>query len=172
VCSSDLKIRLEGEEISGNFLGKVVNVEGGRTEWETMDAVVQSVEENVDTGEVAIILGPAKHLGPDDLSELTKSNRNRFSSRNFHSRSTAEAGGNAYVEQGKYGRVENTSYGPGKLSKLSFGDPENSDRKIFIDTGELTADVTVRLRQEDVSDAGVLKKRYTLSSEPFVPTAH
>jgi hypothetical protein len=89
------KIKILGKEISGTFLGKVINVEGGRGEWQAMNAVVQSVEEIVDKGETTIILGPAKHLGPDDLSELTKSNRNRFSSRNFYARNTAEAGGNA-----------------------------------------------------------------------------
>ncbi|MDR1906823.1 MAG: hypothetical protein LBQ03_01205 [Puniceicoccales bacterium] len=163
------KIRQVCREISGSFLGKIINITGGRMEWESMGAVVQTVEERLDTGEITIILGPAKHLGPDDLSELTKSNRNRISSRNFYARSTAEAGGNAYVEQGKYGRIENTSYGPGKMSKLSFCDPSNADRKIFIDTGELDVDTIVCLRQEDVSDSGTLKKRYTLSSEPFVP---
>jgi hypothetical protein len=163
------KIRLIHKEIFGTFLGKVINIAGGREEWETMNAVVQTVEEHLDAGETTILLGPPKHLGPDDLSELTKSNRYRFSSRNFHSRSTAEAGGNSYVEQGKYGRVENTSYGPGKMGKLSFSDPTNADRKISIDIGELDVDATVCLRQEDVADSGVLKKRYTLSSEPFTP---
>jgi hypothetical protein len=163
------KIRLVNGEISGTFLGKVINIADGREEWETMNAVVQTVEEYLDEGETMILLGPPKHLGPDDLSELTKSNRYRFSSRNFHSRSTAEAGGNSYVEQGKYGRVENTSYGPGKMSKLSFSNPTNTDRKISIDIGELDVDATVCLRKEDVADSGVLKKRYTLSSEPFVP---
>ncbi|MDR2812397.1 MAG: hypothetical protein LBB05_01215 [Puniceicoccales bacterium] len=163
------KIRLVRQEISGTFLGKIIHMEDGREEWKTMNAVAQTVEEHLDTGEITILLGPPKHLGPDDLSELTKSNRYRFSSRNFHSRHTAEAGGNAYVEQGKYGRIENTSYGPGKMSKLSFSNPANTNRKIFIDTSELDVDVTVCLRQEDVADSGTLKKRYTLSSEPFVP---
>jgi hypothetical protein len=57
------------------------------------------------------------------------------------------------------------------LSKLSFCDQANSDRKIFIDTSELDVDATVRLRQEDVSDSGMLKKRYSLASEPFVVTS-
>ncbi|MDR2200996.1 MAG: hypothetical protein LBN94_02730 [Puniceicoccales bacterium] len=162
-------IKVIQREIEDTFLGKVINLTGGRLEWETMNAVVQSVEENLDRGETHIILGPAKHLGPDDLSELTKSNRNRFSSRNFHSRSSGEARGSSYVEQGKYGRVENASYGPGKMSKLSFQDQSNANRKIFIDVSELDVDATVRLRLEDVSDSGVLKKRYTLSSGPFVP---
>ncbi|MDR3317754.1 MAG: hypothetical protein LBS71_03040 [Puniceicoccales bacterium] len=155
-------------EIDGTFLGRTINLRGGRPEWITMNAIVQSVEENLDKGAIRIILGPAKHLGPNDLSELTKSNRNRVSSRNFYARNTGEAGGNAYVEQGKYGRVENTSYGSGKLSKLSFCNPINTDRKIYIDTSELDSDVTVCLRQEDVSDSGMLRKRYTLASEPFV----
>ena len=118
-----------------------------------------------------ITVGPAKHLGPDDLSELTKSNRKRIRSRSFHSRSTGEANGNAYVEQGRHGHVENTAYGPGSWSKLAFYNAQNAERKILIDTDELNVDVTVRLRAEDVSDSGVLKKRYTLSSEPFVETA-
>ncbi|MDR1366833.1 MAG: hypothetical protein LBJ13_02925 [Puniceicoccales bacterium] len=162
------KIRQIHREISGIFLGKTINITGGRREWESMDAVVQTVEEHLDTGETTIFLGPAKHLGPDDLSELTKSNRHRFSSRNFYSRTTAEAGGNSYVEQGKYGRVESTSFGPGKMSKLSFYDPANTDRKISIDIGELDVDTIVCLRLEDVSDSGALRKRYTLSSDPFV----
>jgi hypothetical protein len=156
------------EEISGNFLGKVINVAGGRSEWEAMNAVVQTVEEHLDTGQTTMILGPAKHLGPDDLSELTKSNRRRIASRNFHARHTAEASGNGYVDQGKYGPLENTSYGSEKFSKLAFSDPAHSDRKIFIDVAALAVDATVCLRQEDVADSGVLKRRYTLSSEPFV----
>jgi hypothetical protein len=154
-------------EVSGEFLGKSINITGGRPEWKTMRAVVQSVEEHLDNGETQMILGPAKHLGPDDLSVLTKSNRHRISSRNFHARNTAEANGNAYVEQAKYGRIESTSYGPGKLGKLSFYNPLNTERKILIDAHELNTNVTVRLRQEDVSDSGTLRKRYTLSSEPF-----
>ncbi|MDR0590797.1 MAG: hypothetical protein LBG09_03035 [Puniceicoccales bacterium] len=154
-------------EVGGDFLGKAINVTGGRLEWESMGAVVQSVEEHLDTGKAVIILGPAKHLGPDDLSELTKSNRYRVASRNFHARRTAEASGNAYVEQGKYGPVENTSYGSERFSKLAFYAPDNDARKIFIDVNELGVDATVCLRLEDVADGGVLKQRYTLASEPF-----
>ncbi|MDR2806586.1 MAG: hypothetical protein LBB11_00290 [Puniceicoccales bacterium] len=158
------------QELEGTFLGKVLNIVDGREEWASMNALIQSVEENLDRGEINIIVGPAKHLGPDDLSELTKSNRHRFSSRNFYARSTAEAGGNAYVEQGKYSPLENTAYGPGKLGKLSFGDPNSENRKILIDIGDLAVEeATVCLRLEDVSDSGVLKKRYSLASEPFLP---
>ncbi|MDR1303531.1 MAG: hypothetical protein LBJ81_02835 [Puniceicoccales bacterium] len=155
-------------EVGGDFLGRAINVTGGRLEWESMDAVVQSVEEHLETGKTVIILGPAKHLGPDDLSELTKSNRHRVASRNFHARRTAEASGNGYVEQGKYGPMENTSYGSEKFSKLAFYAPDNEARKIFIDVGALDVDATVCLRREDVADGGVLKQRYALASEPFV----
>jgi hypothetical protein len=55
------------------------------------------------------------------------------------------------------------------MRKLSFCGPVNADRKNFIDRGELDADAIVCLRQEDVSDSGILKKRYTLSRERFVP---
>lgn len=157
----------EQPEVTGSFLGKVINLIGGRSEWETMQAVIQSVEEILDTGKTTLTLGPAKHLGPDDLSELTKSNRWRFSTRNASSRHTAVASGSAYVEQGKFSQVENSSYGPGRYSKLTFYDPNNEGRKISIDTSALEKAYTVQFREEDVSDSGVLKKRYSLASEPF-----
>lgn len=151
-----------------SFLGKVINLTQGRPEWTTMQAVVQSVIDVVDTGTTTIVLGPAKHLGPDDLSELTKSNRRRTQSRHFLTRMTGEASSSACVEQGRFGRVENSAYGPGGWQKMTFSDLENAERKIILDASELLQDVVVRLREEDVSDAGILKKRYSLASDPFV----
>ncbi|MDE6576475.1 MAG: hypothetical protein K2L24_03740 [Opitutales bacterium] len=164
------QIVLTQPEVGGDFLGKTINLTHGRTEWESMNAVVQSVAELVDSGTMTIMLGPAKHLGPDDLSELTKSNRRRTRSRNFHTRSTGEASGSACVEQGRFGHAENSAYGPGCWQKMTFSDIENVERKIIIDASELEKDVVVRLREEDVSDSGVLKKRYSLASNPFVAT--
>jgi hypothetical protein len=134
-----------------------------------MNAVVQEVREDLDAGETQVIFGPAKHLGADDLSELTRTNRTRFSSRNFAIRSTAEAEGNGFVEQGKFSRIENSSYGPGKYKKITFQDPENLNRTIVIDVSSLPTNLLVKLREENVSDSGVFKSRYSIASEPFVP---
>lgn len=155
------------KEIDGDFLGYKFNISQGKEAWSTMGAVVQSVGENLDYGEITVTFGPAKHLGPDDLAELTKSSRRRIESRNHHSRKTAEAQGNSYVEQGTLSCLENSVTGPGMFKKMTFGDPDYQSRKVYIDTGEIQRDVTVKFREEYVSDSGVLKKRYSLASEPF-----
>jgi hypothetical protein len=162
-------IRFTEKELSLNFMGKKLNLFGGQQAWSTMDAIVQEVRENLDSGETMVIFGPAKHLGVDDLSELTRTNRLRFSSRNFGVRSTAEAEGSGFVEQGKFSRIENSAYGPGKYKKITFQDPENSDKSIVIDVSELPTNLLVKLREENVSDSGVFKKRYSIASEPFLP---
>jgi hypothetical protein len=87
-----------------------------------MNAVIQSLVEDLDAGEILLIFGPAKHLGDDDLSDLIRTNRTRFSSRNFGIQLTDEAQGCVFVEQRKFSRIENSSYGRDKyknsLSKI------------------------------------------------------
>lgn len=57
--------------------GDVVSLDGGPTAWETMGALVQQTEFHIDHGRTVVTVGPAKHLGPDDLVELYRSNRTR-----------------------------------------------------------------------------------------------
>jgi hypothetical protein len=102
------------------------------------------------------------------LAELTRSGRLLFESRNYGERTTAEASGNGVVEQGIYARVDNTSFGPGKYKMIKFVDPSNENRSIQIDTSDIeVATATVKLREEDVCESGVLKKRFSLASEPY-----
>lgn len=169
VLQFDGFIRFSEKELSLAFMGKKLNLSGGQSVWNTMDAVVQEVNEDLDAGETRVVFGPARHLGADDLSELTRTNRTRFSSRNFGIRSTAEAEGSGFVEQGKFSRIENSSYGPGKYKKITFQDPEDSGKSMVLDVSTLPTDLLVKLREEDVSDSGVFKKRYSVASEPFVP---
>lgn len=53
-------------------LGDVVNWTGGLTEWETMDAQVQSITRNIDTGTTEITLGVAAHLSLSEFMELSR----------------------------------------------------------------------------------------------------
>ncbi|MDR2776486.1 MAG: hypothetical protein LBB17_00350 [Puniceicoccales bacterium] len=156
------------EEISQDFFGKMLNIIGGQPSWETMNAVVQEVVEDLDSGKIFIKFGPAKHLGAADLAELTRSGRLLFESKNHSERITAEVSSDGTVEQGIYARVDNTSFGPGKYKMIKFADPNNSGRSIQIDTADIAVSaVTVKLREEDVCESGVLKKRYSLASEPY-----
>jgi hypothetical protein len=156
------------EEISQDFFGKTLNITGGQPAWGTMNAVVQEVVEHLDSGKIFIKFGPAKHLGAADLAELTRSGRLLFESKNYSERLTAEVSSNGTVEQGIYARVDNTSFGPGKYKMIKFADPNNPGKSIQIDTADIAASaVAVKFREEDICESGVLKKRYSLASEPY-----
>lgn len=65
------------EECPGDIgPANVLNLSDGRTEWATMNAQVQRVEEFLDEGRTEITIGPAKHLGGADLLELWRAVRN------------------------------------------------------------------------------------------------
>lgn len=161
-------ITLVDREVDTNFSQFLLNFSNGRDEWKDMNAVVQEVVQHLDTGETYIKFGPSKHLGAADLTELTRSGRLLFESRNYADRVSAEASGNGLIDQGIHCKVENTSSGDGKYNMLKFVDPENSKSVIKIDVRDLTKSLSVILREEDVCDAGILKKRFSLASEPFI----
>lgn len=54
------------------YHGKKLNITGGRAEWATMNAVIQSVSWDVASGATTISFGPPDHLGPQDLIELQR----------------------------------------------------------------------------------------------------
>ena len=59
-------------------IGMVVNlVCAARPEWAAIRALVQSVDVDIANGRTRITVGPPKHLGPDDLKDLYRTNRNR-----------------------------------------------------------------------------------------------
>jgi hypothetical protein len=60
---------------SGVRPGKVLNLAGGRAAWATMNAVVQSVTEELQNGVTAIEFGPPEHLGPQDFVSMLMFNR-------------------------------------------------------------------------------------------------
>lgn len=72
-------LTLKEEEVSGVVgMGNVLNVTGGRPEWAGMNALVQSVTEDIENGETRIEVGPPEQLGPQDLVELLKVGRRRM----------------------------------------------------------------------------------------------
>jgi len=161
-------ITLVGSEIGIKYEQFLLNFGSGRVGWGSINAVVQEVLDNLDTGKIYIKFGPAKHLGAADLTELTRSGRELYESRNYGERGTAEATGNGMIDQGVYSRVENTSSGDCKYNMLKFVDRDNANYTIKIDIGDLPQPLTVLLREEDVCESGVLKKRFSLASEPFL----
>ena len=168
VLHYDGYITLVNREIDTDILKFVLNFSGGRNDWESMQAIVQEIEQHLDTGETYIKFGPSKHLGAADLAELTRSGRVLIESRSYSDRISAEASGNGLIDQGIYCKLENTSSGGGKYGMIKFVDPDNPEISVKIDTSDIDRSLTVMFREEDVCESGVLKKRYSLASEPFV----
>jgi len=72
-------VKLIEQECAGFLLvGSVLNLLGGRPEWTTMNAMIQTVTEEVDTGATKITFGPPEQLGPSQIVELLRFNRGRF----------------------------------------------------------------------------------------------
>ena len=49
--------------------GSLLNISGGNAAWTTMDALVQTVEQDLQNGRTVAGLGPPEHLAPQDLLE-------------------------------------------------------------------------------------------------------
>lgn len=104
-------ITLVERELSGKVaVGDRLNLLGLRPEWETMNATVQEVDENVGTGETTVRFGPPQHLGPRDLVELLRVGRFRYTSSAGAARATGSApsgslamGGPAPIQNGEGG---------------------------------------------------------------------
>ncbi|MBA4136774.1 MAG: hypothetical protein C0518_05605 [Opitutus sp.] len=70
-------VLVESEATGLVSVGHVLNLTDALAAWETMKALVQQAEIEIDSGRTTLVVGPAKHLGPDDLIELFRVNRNR-----------------------------------------------------------------------------------------------
>lgn len=119
------------DEIGGTIcLGQKLNVTGGRTEWTTMAAVVQSTEEDVDNGTTLVQFGPPQHLGPRDLVELLRVNRFRLRITRSAVRTTGTAAGGA-IPLGQYTPQENATRG---LAERKFASVVDGNDRVDIDT--------------------------------------
>ena len=58
-------------------IGQVLNLTGGRPEWETMRALVYQVSVDIETGQTRASFGNPEHLGVGDLVELLRAARSR-----------------------------------------------------------------------------------------------
>lgn len=159
------KLSWRQEEVEAPLLGKVLNLKGGLKEWENMCAIVQSVKENVDTGTVHVRIGPAKHLGPDDLIQLMRSNRLRQAPPNAPIRCNLNASGAKPVtEFPEHSPMHNVFMGGGQFEKLVF---KGQNTELILDTNAIQKAKTVKLREYKIVDSGTLKTALLLSSEGY-----
>lgn len=90
------------EEVDGDVrVGQVLNLSGGRAEWATMTALIQSVVHELETGRTTVQIGPAPFLGPRDLIDLLRINRSRRITMNTTTRASASGGNGTNVRAGQ-----------------------------------------------------------------------
>ncbi|MBN8247596.1 MAG: hypothetical protein J0L84_09150 [Verrucomicrobia bacterium] len=94
-------VTLVGEEVSGPSIGQRLNITGGRPEWANAGALIQSVDDDIETGTRSISFGPPTHLGPAYLIELLRFNRQRRISVGYSSRATGQVSGSGDTPLGE-----------------------------------------------------------------------
>jgi hypothetical protein len=79
-------------EVGTWTLGTVLNLAGGRPEWETMNALLQEIEQDFDNGRTTLKFGAAGHLTLRDLMEQLRANRTRVVSSHIKERQSGTPG--------------------------------------------------------------------------------
>lgn len=162
------RLVLQQEEAGATaWLGRKLQLSGGRSEWSGMNAPIQSVIERIDDGQTELHFGPVTPLGADDLIELIRANRGRRPTFRLAERSEGSPGGGS--EQEGPDATANDS------PDLSGGTPEqltvfqlSGDGRIVLDTADCD-DRELRVRELDVCDNGVAKKIRVIASAPYTP---
>lgn len=147
------------------YLGQTILLHKGLKEWETMNAIIQSLHYNLSTEEITLRFGPAKHLGLDQLNELFRTNRRRGDRLNSTQRSSGQKQKSQKLIQPKYTRFHNTEKGPTTWKRLTL--QSNNENKITLDATLLPNNLQMSLREENICRNGELLKRLVLATEPF-----
>jgi hypothetical protein len=104
-------------ECSGSVgMGNVLNLSGGRSEWEAMNELIQEVHKHYGTGKTSVSIGPAAHLGAAALTQIFMVNRLRRTWNNPLTQATGKSSSGASIALGKNAPKENTNSGVPEIS--------------------------------------------------------
>ena len=156
----DGKLTMKINEINHTQLGYALNILNGNKAWKKMNAVIQSVRENIDTGTIEITFGPPKHLGPDDLIQLMRSNRNRVAPVNAHLRCNVNPNHNI-TEFPQHTPITSTNIGNATYEKLIL---KGKSGQIIFDTNSISENQSAQLRTYKIVENGQLKTVKLLST--------
>ncbi len=149
-------------------LGLVLNLTGGMAAWSTMNAVIQEITENVDSGQTSISFGPPEQLSIQDLMEFLRANRGRGVAFSFKKRENGQsASGVSSVDLSGPTPLLNTAGASGQTKLLTV--LADSTKKIVLNPDLITAAGAVELKPvaASVMVSGVLKTINVLASEAF-----
>ncbi len=158
-------LRLTEQECSSAVTpGMLLNLTGGLSDWTTMNAQIQRVEEDVDQGTTILTVGPAQHLGPQDLVELLRPNRTRTPTVLSSTRTTGVARSNATSDGAPANANDHASGAAGPYSKLIFAD--GTGRTITIDASALGSGEAMTIQTLSVCVSGVTKSMKVIGTTP------
>lgn len=126
----------------GVSLANCLNLSGGRAEWATMNAQIQSIQKDYGTGQTQVTIGPAKHLNAAQLMDIFRAWRFRLLTYNPAVRASGNPG---------------TSSGGTEISK-------NAPKKNTMEGLEDPSSQTITYRDSD-SPAGDLKGQHKLDAK-------
>ena len=143
---------LHQDEVSRTVkLGDKINILGGRTAWETMNAVVWKIDEAVTSGVTRIHFGPVLSLGPGDLVELLRANRGPRWDINVTVTRQNGGGTSGSVNLGKDTPKDNTSGGNDRHKKIVML-PGTGDAggKVDMDINDVSSGKIMKFRTVNV----------------------
>jgi hypothetical protein len=108
------------QECSGSLgMGNVLNLTGGRTEWATMNAMIQQVHKLYGKGRTEVTIGPAAHLSAADLTQIFLVNRYRRNWNNPLVQASAQNTSGNNLVLGQNAPKENSTQGLGEPSQTT-----------------------------------------------------
>lgn len=127
--------RFTAEEPAGTVgPGNRFNITSGVTAWASMDALVQEVIEQVDTGTTTVRFGPPRQLEADTLVALFRALRSRRYSWSRSSRTTGTAGEDSDVDLGGASPTKSSTETAGEKRKLRVRNTDGTnDHDIELD---------------------------------------
>jgi hypothetical protein len=169
VLHYDGSLEMVEDECSAKVgIGTLVNLSGARDEYKTMDAVVQSISEDIASGVTTVFVGPPKHLGKDDIIEFLSANRNRIRITPSQSMSTGKSFSATPVALPTETPVKNTNAANGEWQKFTVA------KNMIIDKVDNPEGREIRLREfpfcDDFTDPSQPPRKRWIrvwSSEPF-----
>lgn len=156
----------ESAEIEDVSLGQSISLAGLSTDLADLRAAIQEIDEDLDSGRVRIRLGLPSHLGLRNLVELSRMNRRRESPHSSLGRAQGE-GANAVVEQPMHVPQKSVHVAQTSYEKIVVMAADRS-RRIVLDAADIGRDdLVLQIREEQVCENGVLRRRLALSSQTF-----
>jgi hypothetical protein len=146
--------------------GQRLYLAGGPKAWEGHQAIVQRVDEAVDTGECVLLFGPPQHLGPKDFVDLMQASRYRNVVRSAQCRQAGQVQGGQALPLGGPAAYQTPEWGDARYTKLILG-AEAQGSSICLDAAQLGPGLCADFKEECICQDGVLMKRRVLCSQPY-----